>query len=416
MTKVITYGTFDLLHYGHIRLLERAKALGDYLIVGVTSDDYDKTRGKINKQQSLIERIEAVKATGLADEVIVEEYDGQKINDIIKYHIDIFTLGDDWKGVFDYLNEYCTVVYLPRTVGISSSELRTEKSKLKIAVVGSLGLKEKFIAEASFVNGVEIVEQYEAADAVYIVSLPEDHYKDCRKALEDGKHVLCNSPISIHERECSELLSFAKSRGLVLYEAIKTAYLTAYQRMILVAKSGKIGDILSVDASCSSFHDDIDYQTEQNTICGWGPTAMLPVFQLLGTEYKKNTIVSHIVPQTRNFDGFTKIDFYYPNAAASVKVAKLAKTEGSLVVTGSKGYIYVPAPWWKTDYFELRYEKSSENRRYFYQMDGIGTRYQIGEFAKAVQTRNSNSFIGENISVGISKILEQFFNDNIERI
>ena len=85
MIKVITYGTYDLLHHGHIRLLERAKALGDYLIVGVTADDFDKTRGKINVQQSLIERIEAVKATGLADEIIIEEYEGQKIDDIKKY-------------------------------------------------------------------------------------------------------------------------------------------------------------------------------------------------------------------------------------------------------------------------------------------------------------------------------------------
>ena len=98
MIKVITYGTFDLLHYGHIRLLERAKALGDFLIVGITSDDYDKTRGKINNQQSLMERIAAVEATGFADKIIVEEYDGQKIDDIKRYDIDIFTVGSDWIG------------------------------------------------------------------------------------------------------------------------------------------------------------------------------------------------------------------------------------------------------------------------------------------------------------------------------
>ena len=105
MTKVITYGTYDLLHYGHIRLLARAKALGDYLIVGVTSDSFDLTRGKINAQQSLMERIEAVRATGLADEIIVEEYEGQKIDDIKRLGVDIFTVGSDWKGHFDYLNE-----------------------------------------------------------------------------------------------------------------------------------------------------------------------------------------------------------------------------------------------------------------------------------------------------------------------
>ena len=109
MVKVITYGTYDLLHYGHINLLKRAKELGDYLIVGITTDDFDKTRGKINIHQSLIERIEAVKATNLADKIIVEEYEGQKIDDIKKYGIDIFTVGSDWQGKFDYLNEYCKV-------------------------------------------------------------------------------------------------------------------------------------------------------------------------------------------------------------------------------------------------------------------------------------------------------------------
>lgn len=111
MKKVITYGTYDLLHYGHIRLLERAKELGDYLIVGVTSDDYDKSRGKINNNQSLMDRVAAVRATGIADEVIVEEYEGQKIDDIRRLGIDIFAIGSDWKGKFDYLNEYCQVVY-----------------------------------------------------------------------------------------------------------------------------------------------------------------------------------------------------------------------------------------------------------------------------------------------------------------
>ncbi|MDY6394803.1 MAG: adenylyltransferase/cytidyltransferase family protein, partial [Bacteroidales bacterium] len=93
MVKVITYGTYDLLHFGHIRLLERAKALGDYLIVGVTADGFDKARGKINVQQSLMERIEAVRQTGLVDEIIVEEYEGQKIDDIKRLGVDIFAIG-----------------------------------------------------------------------------------------------------------------------------------------------------------------------------------------------------------------------------------------------------------------------------------------------------------------------------------
>ncbi len=135
MKKVITYGTYDLLHYGHISLLERAKKLGDYLIVGVTSDDFDKTRGKINVQQSLPDRVAAVRSTGLADKIIVEEYEGQKIDDIKKYHVDIFTVGSDWVGKFDYLKDYCNVIYLDRTQGVSSTELRKRDRELTMGII-----------------------------------------------------------------------------------------------------------------------------------------------------------------------------------------------------------------------------------------------------------------------------------------
>lgn len=124
MKKVITYGTFDLLHEGHLNILRRAKALGDYLIVGVTTPKWDHERGKLNVHDSLEERISAVQATGYADEIITEDYAGQKIDDIVRYNVDIFVLGSDWAGKCDYLKEYCEVVYLPRTEGISSTMLR----------------------------------------------------------------------------------------------------------------------------------------------------------------------------------------------------------------------------------------------------------------------------------------------------
>src|SRR5690554_5770013 len=130
MRKVITYGTFDLLHRGHINILKRAKELGDYLIVGVTSETYDRRRGKLNVQRSTIERIEDVHRLGLADEIIIEEYEGQKIDDIQKYGIDIFAIGSDWKEKFDYLNEFRQVVYLERTKGVSSTKIRGEIHKI----------------------------------------------------------------------------------------------------------------------------------------------------------------------------------------------------------------------------------------------------------------------------------------------
>ena len=126
MIKVITYGTYDLLHEGHVNLLRRAKALGDYLIVGVTNDNFDRERGKLNVVSNVLERVAAVQALGIADKIIIEDYVGQKIDDIQKYDVDIFAIGSDWVGAFDYLKEYCDVVYLPRTEGISSTMLRAE--------------------------------------------------------------------------------------------------------------------------------------------------------------------------------------------------------------------------------------------------------------------------------------------------
>lgn len=413
MTRVITYGTYDLLHYGHIRLLERAKALGDYLIVGITSDDYDRTRGKINNQQSLMERVAAVKATGLADEIVVEEYEGQKIDDIRRFHVDIFTVGSDWVGKFDYLNEYCKVVYLDRTQGVSSSELRAERRKLRIAVVGNMTLASKYRQESSFVNGIEIVEKetpMEGVDGVFVVSLPQYHYEDVKRALNMGKHVLCESPIALTKSQCQELFQLAGEKNCILMDGIKTAYSTAYSRLLLMVKSGRIGDVISVDATCTSLRDNISencsVNVRQNSICSWGPTALLPIFQLLGTQYVEKNITSLYLDREKTFDGFTKIDFRYSSSVASVKVAKAAKSEGELIVTGTKGNIYVPAPWWKTDYFEARFEHAEENRRYFYQLDGEGLRYEIVSFAKGIDSKVPLNSIPEQVSVAISEIME----------
>ena len=416
MVKVITYGTYDLFHYGHQRLLERAKALGDYLIVGVTSDDYDKSRGKINNQQSLMERIASVRATGLADEIIVEEYEGQKIDDIRRFGVDIFTVGSDWTGHFDYLKEFCKVIYLQRTEGVSSSKIRAEKRKLAIGTIGEEKLCKKVVREMQYVNGVEYKEcdeSFEGVDAVYISTRPDKHYQDVKRALMAGKHVICESPIATKSSHCQELMNLAHEKGLVLVDAIKTAYATGYSRLLVVAKSGRIGDIVSVDAVCTSLEDGAgeigtDLSVQQNSICAWGPTALLPIFQLLGTNYRDKRIFSKIINEELNYDGFTKIDFVYDNAVASAKIAKAAKAEGELIITGTKGYIVVPAPWWKTDYFEVRFENPADNKRYFYQLDGEGIRYEIVAFTKTVERKEGNYYISNGVSKAIVEIIDDF--------
>lgn len=440
MIKVITYGTYDLLHYGHIRLLKRAKALGDYLIVGVTSDTFDRERGKINVQQTLMERVEAVQATGLADEIIVEEYEGQKIDDIKRLGVDIFTVGSDWKGKFDYLNDYCRVVYLERTDGVSSSEIRSEQQPVTLGFVGESPIINKIERESKYVNGLvagkvftlndrflsdslkdqarqtsSFDELLDASDALYIISAPELHYSQIKQALERGKHVLCESPVTLRPEEWKELKALAAEKKVVLLDAIKTAYSMAYNRLLLLAKSGIIGDIVSVDTSCTSLLEfdptqDINQeQLEWNSVCAWGPTAMLPIFQLLGTDYVSKRIVTRFVDEERSYDAFTSIMFIYPHAVASLKVGQGVKSEGEMVVSGTKGYIYVPAPWWKTDYFEVRYEDPHNNKRYFYQLDGEGLRYELLSFLKTIRLGRDFNYVADSTSEEIVNVLADFY-------
>lgn len=428
MKRVITYGTYDLLHYGHVNLLKRAKELGDYLIVGVTSDDFDKKRGKINVKQSLMERIENVRATGLADEIIVEEYEGQKIDDIRKFNVDIFTVGSDWEGKFDYLRDYCDVVYLQRTEGISSSDIRSNERSIRLGILGYNTLSIKLINESNYVNGLEIsgiydekdfecnnlprFDSYEdlmdASDAIYVASMPESHFRDVKTALRNKKHVLCESPFSLNKDEALELVQLAKDNNCILMDGIKTAYSTAFNRLLLLVKEGKIGDVYAVDATCTSLRK---YTSESwDSICYWGPVAFLPIFSILGCDYRSAQIISHL--NDMNSDEFTRVNFIYNNATASATVASGVKSEGDLTISGTKGYIYVPSPWWKTDYFEIRYEDSQQNRRYFYQLDGEGIRYELVSFVKAVESSNDLSNIENNISVSICTLMDNFYNNS----
>lgn len=445
MVKVITYGTYDLLHYGHIRLLERAKALGDYLIVGVTADGFDQARGKINVQQSLMERVEAVKATGLADEIVVEEYEGQKIDDIKRLDIDIFTVGSDWKGHFDYLKEFCEVVYLDRTEGISSSEIRSTERTLRIGLVGELPALDKFRKECEYVNGATISGVYsldnrllskelkalptfndylqllDISDAVYIYSNSDSHYDQALQALLNKKHVLCESPIALSIDQWNELKETAKTQQVVLMDSIKTAYATAYYRLLLMVKSGIIGEVVSVDSVCTS-QSNLKMSQEENfpyiwnSMSEWGATAMLPIFQLMGTDYKDRIIITRILEGSDDFDLFTKIAFIYPHGVASLKIGQGVKSEGELVISGTKGYIYVPAPWWKTDYFEVRYEIPSNNKRYFYQLEGEGIRYEIVSFLKTIQRGADYHYIADDISKAIVQVMQDFENQEYIRI
>lgn len=441
MKKVITYGTYDLFHQGHYNLLKRAKDLGDYLIVGVTTDNFDLERGKMNTCNNVMERIEAVKATGLADQIVIEEYRGQKIDDIQKYGVDIFAIGSDWEGYFDYLKEFCDVVYLPRTEGISSTQLRQERPTVNIGIIGTGSIASRFVPESNNVNSANITvaynpnasenalfcekfnipvaacnleELYEHCNAVYIASPHYTHYEQAKSALEAGKHVLCETPLVFSKSQAEELYQIAEEKKLVLMVALKTAYTPAFGHLFSLLKSRVIGDIVEVNASVTTLTDERSEKLDSSKIGGsMSENAcfpLLPIFKFLGTDFRNINFYSKMKNEV---DMFTKAVFRYDHAVASFQVGLGVKTEGSMTIAGTKGYVYVPAPWWKTDYFEVRYEDQNQNKKYFYPFVGEGLRYEIKDFVASVLANGSYySKMSKFENIRMAEVQEMYIKGN----
>ena len=442
MKRVITYGTFDLFHEGHYRLLERAKALGDYLVVGVTTEGYDQSRGKLNVVDSLMTRIENVRKTGFADEIIIEESTGQKFRDIKKYQIDIFTVGSDWTGYFDYLKDYCEVVYLERTKNISSTMLREQNKHIyRIGIIGTGRIANRFVPEAKLVSGVsvqgvynphiesaikfakkweiesyqEIESFYDAIDAVYIASPHETHYEYIKSALSHGKHVLCEKPMVLRKEESEEVFAYAKDHNLILIEGIKTAYCPGFEQLMGVACSGLIGKICNVEACFTKLENTDNRElTDLNyggSFIELGSYCLLPIIKLLGEDYTE--VRFDTIKAENGLDLFTKASFVYPNAVATATCGLGVKAEGRLLISGTKGYIVVEAPWWKTSYFEVHYEDANRVDKYSERFLDDGLRYEIKDFVAMLNGSNKNDFkLTRSESKAMADVMEKFIAEN----
>lgn len=439
MTRVITYGSFDLFHEGHYKLLERAKALGDYLIVGITTEQYDESRGKLNVVDSIIDRIENVKKTGFADKIIVEDHIGQKVEDIHKYNVDIFTIGSDWTGEFDYLNDFCKVIYLDRTKEISSTLLRTQKYPIiKLGIVGTGRIAARFVPEAKFVSGIEAISAYnpnkesakrfserfgvqacwenfegflEPLDAVYIASLHQTHFEYAKAALRMGKHVLCEKPMALSKAQAIELFAIAKENDCLLMEAIKTAYCPGFNQLLGVARSGIIGNIVDVEA-CFTRIANADTRESMDTKFGggfleFGNHTMLPIFKLLGTQYKEVSFNS--IKNQNGIDLYTKASFSFEKGMALSKTGVAVKSEGQLIIAGTKGYILAESPWWLTKSFEVRFEDANKKELYTARFLGDGLRYELSEFVSLIHNGERKSYkFTEEESIAMAGVVEKF--------
>lgn len=437
---VITYGTFDLFHRGHRKLLERAKALGDYLIVGVTTEQYDMQRGKMNVVDSLMRRIDNVRSCGFADEVIVEDHEGQKIEDIQKYGVSVFVAGSDWRSKFNYLKSYCDVVYLERTNDISSSELRIERhGVVNFGVVGTGRIAIRTMEEMRFVSGATADVVYnphinsarafadafglntacddydrflEAVDAVYIASPHETHYEYARRALNAGRHVLCEKPMVLCANEARELFELAERTGLVLMEAIKTAYVPGFINLLSIAKGGRIGHIRDVEATFTKLVPYMPHAREYDPQVGGSFTelasyCLLPIVKLLGTDFKE--------PRFEFFKGKNDVDIYakayfnFGGALASAKTGIGVKSEGQLLVSGTKGYILVKSPWWLTKSFEVCYENTEENESFSAPFMGYGMRFELADFVRNVSSPATGNYkLSQDDSIAMAGVMESF--------
>ncbi|MCL2260333.1 MAG: Gfo/Idh/MocA family oxidoreductase [Fibromonadales bacterium] len=440
MKTIITYGTFDLFHEGHFNLLKRSKDLGDKLIVGVTTEQYDIQRGKMNVVDSLMRRIDNVRNSGFADEIIIEEREGQKIEDIQKHKADIFTIGSDWTGKYDYLKDFCEVVYFPRTENVSSTGIRTLRREIiKLGVVGTGRIAGRTMEELHFVSGITVnavfnphvnsakkfaknrdvgiaSSNYEEflneIDAVYIASPHETHYDYSRRALMAGKHVLCEKPFVLRETEAKELFDIASKANLVIMEAIKTAYAPGFLNLLAIARGGRIGKIYDIEAAFTKLVPETSTAREYNAVYGGAFTelasySLLPIVKLLGTNY--NELYFDCFKNEKGVDTYSKAYFKYDNVIATAKMGIGVKSEGQLLISGTSGYILAKSPWWLMKNFEVCYENPENNEFFSTPFHGFGMRYEFADFVQNINEASFKNFkLTKLDSIFMAQVMEKF--------
>ena len=223
--------------------------------------------------------------------------------------------------------------------------------------------------------------------------------------------MICLLQLKKIKKQSEELYNISKNKKLVLYEAIKTAYCPGFKRMLAIAKSGIIGNIKDVDATFTKLID--NYNSREYDINQGGGSVnelasypLLAIIKLLGTNYTDLSYVSY--NEDKQVDIYSKLIVKFNNAIATANIGIGVKKEGELIISGTKGYIYIPAPWWKTEYFEVRFENSQNNQKYYFQFEGDGLRYELSEFLNSILNGNNNISINNEESIKIIEIIEKF--------
>lgn len=251
---------------------------------------------------------------------------------------------------------------------------------------------------------------FEQVDCVYIASPHETHYEYVIKALEHGIHVLCEKPVALQENQARSLYNLAKEKNLVLLEAIKTAYCEGFNKLCEIVKSGMIGDVVDVEAAFTRLTDEAlrEFQNVKygGSVLEFGSYVLLPIIRIMGKDYEDITV--HSVKADTGVDVYTKLYFKYPKGMATAKVGLGVKSEGQLIISGTKGYILATAPWWMTKHFEVRYEDPNKVDSYDYEYKGSGLQYEIKEFVNRIMDSDCKYRVSEQESIAIASVIEKF--------
>lgn len=251
------------------------------------------------------------------------------------------------------------------------------------------GSSQRFAIENSLCDCMvtaDMVAFLDEIDAVYIATPHGTHFNYAKLALTKGKHVLCEKPLCLKGDEAVDLYQTARAKGLVLMEAIKTAYCPGFQDILMLVEKGKIGKVYDVEACFSRLGNSAlrevwDFQ-HGGSYTEFGTYTLLPIVKLMGVESKETFFWS--LPSRTGVDSYTKATITYDYGIATTKTGLGVKSEGQLVIAGSNGYILVPSPWWLTKRVEIHYEDSTKIEVYEYPFEGSGLRYEITSFIKKV--------------------------------
>jgi len=239
-------------------------------------------------------------------------------------------------------------------------------------------------------------------DAVYIASPHDTHFEYAKKLLRAGKHVLCEKPLVLKAAEAEELYHLARENRAVLMEALKTAYCPGFQALLAEVQSGRIGEVREVEA-CFTRLTPTNLREQTDLSCGGsftelGSYVLYPVMKLLGTEYQN--VSFYVMHGVNGLDEYTRVFFDYGEKFASCKTGLGVKSEGQMIISGTKGYIIVQAPWWITRKYEVHYEDPNRIECYEFPYRGSGLQYECGEFYARIWRIEEGGCSLENVASG----------------